>query len=71
MACILVTWSVLVHILQQTQWPYASKKQLVNYIVILRLYCVGDIFQAPTDQDTGCMVNEAAQSMEAEISVWI
>jgi hypothetical protein len=31
--------------------------------------CVGDIFQASKDQDTGCMVNEAVQSMEAQTSM--
>jgi hypothetical protein len=47
------------------------KEQLMNYFVILRLYCVGDILQASEDQDALCVVNEATQALETEISMWI
>jgi len=47
------------------------KEKLVNYLVILRLYCVGDILQASKDQDTGCSMNVPTWAMETEISMWI
>jgi hypothetical protein len=47
------------------------KEKLMNYLVIPSLYCVGDILQASVDQDTGCIVNEATQALETEISMWL
>jgi len=41
----------------------------MNYRVILGLYSVGDILHASKDQDTSCIVNEATQAMETEISM--
>jgi hypothetical protein len=48
-----------------------QKNKLMNYLVILKLYSVGDILQASEDQDTSCILNEATQAMETEISMWI
>ena len=67
--CALVTWSVLLHILHQTWWFYGSKQNSWTTMSFSDFACVGDIFQASKDQDTGCMVNEAVQSMEAQTSM--